>query len=123
MRHPGQPAGDVIVTMDDQPVHSPQDLVQHVSQLEPGSPLDIQVSRRETRTLEAELGDRSDVSRASFQQDEGDENAGGTQRFQSNEDEEERDSSASYHRADRDDDYEDANTSRHDEDNDNDSSE
>ena len=62
--------GDTITQLNGQPVRSSSDLTDQVSQMEPGEPVRMQISRRQTQTVQARLGKRdSSVGRASYQDD------------------------------------------------------
>lgn len=66
--------GDTIVRVNGHAVRSPHDLTQLVAQMEPGQPLRIEISRRQTQTVQARLGKRdSQVGRASYENESADE--------------------------------------------------
>jgi C-terminal processing protease CtpA/Prc len=66
----GVRAGDWIVAVNGQRVRSPSHLTQLIGAMEPGSRLDLQISRRNVRELEATLGERPGATRYRYEAEE-----------------------------------------------------
>jgi len=68
----GLSPGDMILRLNGQPVRSSSDLTEQVQQMEPGTPVHIQFSRRQLQDAQVRLGRRdAQVDQAGYQDSEG----------------------------------------------------